>query len=167
MGHQSHCTTASMSFLPPLPPSNTSPPHTPSQTSTTSYTYTCHIPTFAYLTGAYHSHPTCSRSLICFTTSSTFYTNRCHHESEQLDERWLCLLRLCKLIRGRDCSKHTDASDICRGRSSFTYTAASTRYCLTNSFSHTFEQIHASSIFMPSSNHPHQQHQYKTYTHGN
>ena len=81
---------------PPPPPSNTSPQPTPSQTSTSSYRYTCHRPTLAYLTssftGAYHSHPTCSRSRIRFTTSSTFYTNRCHHESEQLDERWLCLL---------------------------------------------------------------------------
>ena len=57
--------------------------------------YVCHKSTFAYLTssftGAYHSHPTCSRSLIRFTS-------RCHHESEQLDERCLCLLRLFKLI---------------------------------------------------------------------
>ena len=60
------------------------------------YIYICHRSTFAYLTssftGTYHSHPTCSRSLLRFTTSSTFETNRYHHESEQLDERWLCLL---------------------------------------------------------------------------
>ena len=78
---------------PPPLPSNASLPHTPSQTSTSSYTYICHRITFAYLTssftGAYHSHPTCSRSLIRYTTS---YTNRCHDESEQLDGRWLCLL---------------------------------------------------------------------------
>ena len=53
-----------------------------------------------------------------------------------------------------------------RGCSRFTYTAASTRCCLTNSLSHPFEQIHTSSAFMPSSNH-HRQHHYKTYTRGN
>ena len=89
---------STISEIPEIPnspapsPSNASPPHTPSQTFTSSYTYICHRTTFAYLTssftGAYHSHPTCSRSLICYTTS---YTNRFHHESEQLDERWLCL----------------------------------------------------------------------------
>ena len=109
-----------------------------------------------------------------------------------------------------DCSKRAAASDVRRGRGSSTHTAASTRYCLTNPFSHPlehsllprqsilpptrtlaiaspihspthsntrycltnpfshpFEHIHASSIFMPSSNHPHRQHHYKTHTRGN
>ena len=153
---------------PPPLPSNASPPHTPSQTSMSSYTYTCHRTTFAYLTssftGTYHSHPTCSRSLVHYTT---YYTNRCHHESKQLDERWLCLFSLFKLIGSRDCRKHADASDILRGRGSFTHTAASTRYCLTNPFSHPFEHVHVSSFIMPSSNNPHRQHHHKTHMHGN
>ena len=76
--------------------SNSPPSHTITNIHVFIHIYICHRPTFAYLTssftGAYHSHPTCSRSLIRYTTSSTFYTNRCHHESEQLDGRWLCLL---------------------------------------------------------------------------
>ena len=77
---------------PPPPPSNASPPHTPSQTSTSSYTYTYvsepRSPTSLPHSPEHITVPTCSRSLIRYTTS---YTNRCHHESEQLDERWLCL----------------------------------------------------------------------------
>ena len=59
------------------------------------------------------------------------------------------------------------ASDVRRGRGSFTYTAAIIRYCITNSFSHPFEYIHASSAIMPSINHHHRQNHNETYSHGN
>ena len=55
-------------------------------------------------------------------------------------------------------ARRATPADVRRGRGSVhPHTAASTRYCLTNPFSHPFEHIHASSIFMPSSNHPHRQ----------
>ena len=69
-------------------------------------------------------HRSIPQSPHMFTITHTLhylYTNRCHHKSEQPDERWLCLFRLFKLIGSGDCSKRTDASDVRRGRGSFTH----------------------------------------------
>ena len=50
-------TISEIPYSPPPPPSNASPTHKPSQTSTSSYTYICHRPTFAYLTITHRSIP--------------------------------------------------------------------------------------------------------------
>ena len=157
---------------PPPPPSNASPPHTPSKISTSSYTYTYvtdprsptsfpHSPEFITVTTHVHDHS---------------YASLPHPPSKQTDaitkvNNWMNDGSVCS-----DSSSSSEAetaasapapATLRRCRSSFTYRAASTRYCLTNSSSHPFEHIHASRIFMPISSHLHRQHHYKTYTRGN
>ena len=84
------------------------------------------------------------------------YASLSHPPSKQTDaitkvNSWMNDCSVCSDSSSGNCSKRASANDVRQGRSSFTYTAASTRYCLTNSFSRPFEHIHASSIFMPSS----------------
>ena len=162
-GHQSRCTTASMSFLPsqkslrflsspPPPPSNATPPHTPSQTSTSFPHSPEHI---TVTTPHVHDHS---------------YATLPHTQTDAITKvnNWMKDGSVCS-----DSSSSSEAETAASAPTPATYaeaaaaSAASTRYCLTNPFSHPFEHIHASSIFMPSLNHPHRQHHYKTHTRGN
>ena len=56
-------------------------------------------------------------------------THTLHYLIHLLHKPMALFALIFKLIGSGDCSKRADASDVRRGRSSFTYTAASTRYC--------------------------------------